>query len=153
MVNQHATPRRAARVILVDTEGRVLLFRGGDPNRPEAGTWWFTVGGGLLPGETPEAGAGRELLEETGLRVSDVGPALFERELAFEFGGRLFHQREQYFLVRCEPFAVSDALWTSEERQVLQEHRWWTVGDLQATGDTVYPEGLCEFVAGVLQGG
>jgi 8-oxo-dGTP pyrophosphatase MutT (NUDIX family) len=42
--------RRAARVILIDERGRVLLLRGSDPGRPEAGTWWFTPGGGVEPG-------------------------------------------------------------------------------------------------------
>jgi len=52
--------RYAARVLLLDEAGRVLLFRGGDPHRPEAGTWWFTPCGGLDAGETVEdAGAAR----------------------------------------------------------------------------------------------
>lgn len=41
-----------ARIILVDDSGQILLFRGGDPARPRAGTWWFTPGGAVEPGET-----------------------------------------------------------------------------------------------------
>ena len=63
-------PRLAARVLLLDEGSRILLFRGGDPAAPERGTWWFTPGGGLEPGETRHQGAARELFEETGLRVS-----------------------------------------------------------------------------------
>jgi lipoyl(octanoyl) transferase len=36
--------------------------------RPHMGLWWSSVTGMLEPGETPEAAAHRELLEETGLR-------------------------------------------------------------------------------------
>ncbi|MBC7679310.1 MAG: NUDIX domain-containing protein, partial [Pseudorhodobacter sp.] len=60
--------RTAARVLLLDGRDRVLLFRGGDPHLPERGTWWFTPGGGLDPGEQTVDGAVRELFEETGLR-------------------------------------------------------------------------------------
>jgi len=35
--------------------------------RPDQGLWWSSVTGMLEPGETPEAAAHRELLEETGL--------------------------------------------------------------------------------------
>ena len=44
--------RQAARVLLLDRAGRVLLFKGHDPARPELGSWWFTVGGGVDEGET-----------------------------------------------------------------------------------------------------
>ncbi|TML29501.1 MAG: NUDIX domain-containing protein, partial [Actinobacteria bacterium] len=60
-----AIPRRASRVLVVDEAGRVLLFHGFDPARPEHG-YWFTVGGGLDPGESAVQGAVRELFEETG---------------------------------------------------------------------------------------
>ena len=38
--------------------------------RPDHGLWWSSVTGMLEPGETPEAAAHRELLEETGLSGS-----------------------------------------------------------------------------------
>ena len=38
------------------------------PAAPDRGSWWFTPGGGLDPGESHRDGAVRELFEETGLR-------------------------------------------------------------------------------------
>jgi 8-oxo-dGTP pyrophosphatase MutT (NUDIX family) len=72
-------PRTAGRVIVVDREGRVLLFRGGDPARPRDGTWWFTPGGGADPGESVEEAARRELFEETGLAVEKLGRVVATR--------------------------------------------------------------------------
>ncbi|HKS70081.1 MAG TPA: NUDIX domain-containing protein [Ktedonobacterales bacterium] len=66
-------------VLLVDGQGR-LLMQLRDEHAPAAPNQWSLPGGHLEPGETPEAGARRELLEETGLRVE--GPlALFRHEL------------------------------------------------------------------------
>ena len=61
--------RRAARVLLVDEAGRVLLQNCCDPADPAAGSWWNTMGGGIDPGETPEQAAVREVHEETGWHV------------------------------------------------------------------------------------
>src|SRR5690606_28107491 len=52
--------RRAARVILLDDADRLLLVRGHDAGETSR-SWWFTVGGGLEPGEDVRAGALREL--------------------------------------------------------------------------------------------
>ena len=48
--------RVAARVLVVGPDRAVLLFRGSDPARPAAGTWWFTPGGGVDSGETIDEG-------------------------------------------------------------------------------------------------
>lgn len=75
--------RRIAAVLLVDSTGRILLQHR-DSGAPVAPDKWALPGGGIEPGEEPEAAARRELLEETGLTVE--GPlALFQhtRHLPF----------------------------------------------------------------------
>ena len=61
-----------AKVVILDEDDAVLQFRGGDPARADAGTWWFMPGGGLEPGESFEEAARREVLEETGFEIGDV---------------------------------------------------------------------------------
>jgi 8-oxo-dGTP pyrophosphatase MutT (NUDIX family) len=134
--------RRAARVILIDEAGRVLLFRGGDPFRPEAGTWWFTPGGGLDDGETVEDAARREVREETGLVLTDLGPVVLERRIDFEIEGVTYDQHELFFIVTVAGFDVDRREWTDLEHRLMLEHRWWTRDELATTSETVYPEGL-----------
>jgi 8-oxo-dGTP pyrophosphatase MutT (NUDIX family) len=138
--------RRAARVILIDEAGRVLLFRGLDPHRPDAGTWWFTPGGGLDDGETIEVAARREIREETGFVVTDLGPVVLERSIEFEVEGRQFDQHEFFFKVSVVGFDIDNREWTDLERRLMIEHRWWTRDELAATTDIVYPEGLVDLL-------
>lgn len=141
--------RRAARIILTDHSGNVLLLRGEDPTRPEAGSWWFTPGGGAADHETMEAAGKRELFEETGLDVDDLGPVMLTRSTDFEFAGTDYEQDEVYFWVRTDQFVVDRKGWTQLEQRVVKEIRWWSLQELRATTETVYPEELCAMLEGL----
>ncbi len=147
------TDRDAARVLLVDDEGALLLLQGCDPAEPERGTWWLAPGGGLDPGETSEDAARREVREETGFEVADLGPVVFRRTVNFDFEGVHYRQREQFFSVRCPRFVVDEDGWTDVERRSVLGHRWWTHSELTATTDTLYPAELPEILLDVLARG
>ena len=134
--------RVAARIVLADADGRTLLFRGGDPSRPDDGTWWFTPGGGVETGESIEEAGRRELYEETGLRVDELGTVVYERDTEFPFCGRLLRQHESYFVVRVDEPSVDTAGWTELERRTVDEYRWWSIEELRTTGDVFYPKNL-----------
>ncbi len=145
------TDRAAARVLLVDDDGALLLLRGSDPARPEAGTWWFTPGGGLDDGETADAAARREVREETGFAVGDLGPVVFRRTAEFDFEGVRYRQQEQFFCVRTRRFAIDDAGWSDVERRSVLDHRWWTHAELVATDETLHPEELARILREILE--
>ncbi|WP_239095663.1 NUDIX hydrolase [Micromonospora lutea] len=148
------TPRCAARILLVDAAGRLLLFRGSDPARPDHGRWWFTPGGGLDPGETYAEGAVRELAEETGLRLSvaDVGEPVHADVTEFSFDGVWYRQEQQFFLVRVTAHQVDTAGFSEVERGSVDGHRWWSVDELTRTGERCYPLDLAQVLARVLAG-
>jgi 8-oxo-dGTP pyrophosphatase MutT (NUDIX family) len=137
------TDRTAARVLLVDTGGRALLFRGGDPARPGL-RWWFTPGGGLHAGESAAQGAARELQEETGLRVdpAELGEPIWHEVTEFTFNHRWYRQSQDFFWLRVPQWQVDTAGFDADERAVVDEHRWWTADEIDTTGETVYPAGL-----------
>ena len=148
--------RRAARVILLDEAGRVLLVRGHDVDQPER-SWWFTVGGGIDAGETPRAAAVRELREETGIALGEealAGPA-YTRSALFDFFARLCRQDEERFVARVEstslpPLSHDD--WTDVEAEVLDELRWWSLDDLDSVDVEVFPAGLPDLIRPLLPG-
>ncbi len=148
------TPRRAARVLLVDGTGRLLLFRGFDPARPEGGRWWFTPGGGLDPGETYAECAARELAEETGLRVTvaEVGEPVHADVTEFSFDGVWYRQEQRFFLVQVAAHEVDTAGFSEVERGSVDGHRWWSARELASTGERCYPTDLAAVLAAALAG-
>jgi len=144
--------RPSARLLVVDPEGRVLLFRFAFEHGPLAGrVFWATPGGALEPGESFEAGARRELAEETGLVIDHPGPQIARREFVMVAPeGDGVQADERYFLLRVDPFVLADGGWTELERQVMTEHRWWTPAEIAAAEEKIYPEDLVEMLAGAL---
>jgi 8-oxo-dGTP pyrophosphatase MutT (NUDIX family) len=143
--------RRAARVLLLDARGRVLLFHGCDPADESAGSWWFTPGGGLDPGETAAEGAARELAEETGLRVApaELGSSVHERVTEFRFVGGDYRQSEHYFVLHVDAHDVDTAGFSAIEVSAMLGHRWWTPEELhgaRSAGTRVYPDELPELL-------
>ena len=128
----------AARVVLLDENDRVLLARfeyGGK-------AWWAAPGGGLERAETHEEAARREVREETGLDLQNLGPWIWTREHVFRFEGRLYKQMERYFLATVPSFQPDPLLPSPEEAGVLRGLRWWTLADLEETAAEPAPADL-----------
>ena len=146
--------RRAARVVLLAPDGRVLLQHGFDPGRPEDGTWWLTPGGGLNDGESIEDAAVREVQEETGFRLApeELGPVVATRVCSFPFEGRRYRQSESFFAAHVKPFTPQHHGWDEVEQRALLDHRWWSLAELRATDEAVYPGELADLVQAILDG-
>ena len=140
--------RVAARVVLLDEQHRVLLVEGHDPARPEEGWYWFTVGGGVDEGETPEEAAIRETREETGLELvaEQLGPVVREDVIEFSFEHTTLRQRQVFFLVRVAQFQPDRSRWMDLEVRAQRGMRWWSLDELRRTDSVVYPVDLADLV-------
>jgi ADP-ribose pyrophosphatase YjhB (NUDIX family) len=114
-------PRRSHDVTLVILNGdRLALIR--KPPFPEG--VWRPPGGGIKPGEDVAAGAEREALEETGLRV-EVERYLVDAHASFRFAGAEVAWRTHVFLATTE----DDELEPRDTDEIAGA-RWGTLAEL-----------------------
>jgi ADP-ribose pyrophosphatase YjhB (NUDIX family) len=145
--------RLAARVIVLDPEDRVLLFRYDDglPN----GSHWCTPGGGLNDGEGYLEGARRELAEETGWTDVPLSDEVYRRTLTMEYANEIVQQHERFFLGRTEParreLGEYDGLAAMHTSDGIAAWRWWTLAELDTTDEAVWPPGLAGLVRSLLE--
>lgn len=135
--------RKTARVLLLDHAGRILLMKGRLPSDPTAPGVWFTVGGGLEPGETVAQAARREILEETGFTDVTLGPALWSGEqVHHDRKGRPVRITETYLVAVCPGGEPSRDAWQALEREFVDDIRWWTSAELAVCPEPVFPPDL-----------
>jgi putative (di)nucleoside polyphosphate hydrolase len=132
--------RPCAGVMLINPEGRVFVGQRAD--RSEEGvdsTWWQMPQGGLNEGEEAEAGARRELAEETGVtsarfvgRTRDWLTYDIPAELVgIAWEGRYRGQKQMWFAARFEgPESEIDLGPREGQDQEFDAWRWVTLAEL-----------------------
>lgn len=141
--------RHAGRAVVLDPGDRVLLLR--YDNDPPAGRHWATPGGGLNPGESHRDAASRELAEETGWDDVVLLEEIHRHLRTVSHAGRTLLQHDRLFLARTHP----------ERRQLgdvaamhasdgVAAWRWWTLSELDATAEVIWPAGLAGLIRGAL---
>jgi 8-oxo-dGTP pyrophosphatase MutT (NUDIX family) len=142
--------RRAARVMLVDSTGRLLLVRYAGRRGP---TWIF-VGGGVDAGESDEQAARREVAEETGCTAFELGPEVCRvRSVLPGWHGGPLDSRHRVFVGRCAPFGVDLSGLTEQERAQQVTARWWDAAELAASEERFEPAQIPALLAAYLAGG
>lgn len=96
------------------------------------------------PGETHEDAARREILEETGLQVDDVGPRIYQENIPLPYDDAIFPGAHQEFFavsVTAE-FEPDRSGWTESEHIDVTKWAWWTVEELRETQEPYEPRQL-----------
>jgi 8-oxo-dGTP pyrophosphatase MutT (NUDIX family) len=143
--------RKAARVVLLDPAGRVLLLHASDPVDPAKGDWWEIPGGGVDRGESVEDAAPRELREETGVVGARLGPCIHRQRVQFSFGGYRFDSDDHIFVAWLDDPSAERVATQLEslEAMAFDCQRWWTVEEVveaARAGGQFFPERLPELL-------
>ncbi len=142
-LNPHLRLRRAARIIVLDPQGRVLMFRYDVPGRAP---FWVTAGGECEEGETFDDAARRELLEETGI-IADPGHQI--ARLTPEFitvEGEPVQADERFYLVRVAEARIDTSRHTALEQRLMTQHRWFTRAELADWPEAVFPANIIQMI-------
>jgi 8-oxo-dGTP pyrophosphatase MutT (NUDIX family) len=137
--------RRAARLIVLDREGAVLLFEYQDARF----RFWGTPGGGLEPGESFAAAAIREAHEELALPPEAaralLSPApLWQNTVEFTNQARPLRQEEHYFLMRVAraELPLGPAVQAAHLQEGIIAVRWWSLAELRGASEVIFPVDL-----------
>ena len=129
--------RPAGRVILLDPDDRVLLMRYDDG----------PPGGGLNPGEDYASGAARELAEETGWDDIVLLGEIHQWTHTMEYDEAIVRQVERFFLARTsQPQREIIGVETMHARDGIATWRWWTLAELDATAEAIWPAELPDLI-------
>jgi 8-oxo-dGTP pyrophosphatase MutT (NUDIX family) len=138
--------RLTSRVLLFDRDGRILLFLTIAPDTSGVARW-LTPGGGVDPGETQHEAAVRELEEETGLVIPNLGEPVWVHDFDVIWDAADHDTgHAEFYTATVDAFEPSKDQWTDEERVDVLESRWWRLEELAATTDPFEPAELVELV-------
>lgn len=143
MKDEARRERPTARVLLLDAQDRILLMKGRLPSNPHAPGVWFTLGGGIEPGESLYEAAAREVREETGFTDVELGGVAWCGEVTLlDRKQRPVLFKDSFILARCGGGEVSREGWQALEHEFVDDIRWWTLVELESTREPVWPADL-----------
>ncbi len=134
--------RLTSRVLLFDRDARILLFLTIAPDTSGIARW-LTPGGGVDPGETHHEAAVRELEEETGLVIPNLGEPVYSHDFDVVWDAADHDTGHAvFYTATVDAFEPSKAQWTDEERVDVLDSRWWNIDELAKSAERFEPDGL-----------
>ena len=144
--------RASVRALLISPENRLLLAKYRDERLDGTKEFWATAGGGIEDGESIAAAAAREILEETGIVPVELGPVVWYGEAAAAMQNEAILFQDHYIVARCRDETLKTDGWNELERKVIREMRWWTLDEIAASKEIIFPVGLATLLVDILAG-
>ena len=60
--------------------------------------------------------------------------------------------QETFVLARTDTTALNRSGWTPLEREVIQDMKWWTLGELRETTELIFPTSLVQHLPALIAG-
>ena len=129
--------------MLFDEAGAILLVRFVVPRAEGEFVFWALPGGEIEAGESEAEAAVREVREELGLALRVAGP-VYRDSNQFLHQGEMQDNVDFLFRAKCgreEPRLIGA---TADEKEIMKEIRWWSVAEIEASRERIFPENLAE---------
>ncbi len=151
-MNSPSRRRQAARVVVLNSDNRILLIKSLDPANPANKSWWEIPGGGIEYGESSAHCAARELREEAGITEAEIGPVVWTQSVQFTFAGMFFDQDEFIHIARTDQTELAEPTLELFEAMAFQGARWWTLDEVVNAETAFLPPRLPELLPALVAG-
>jgi ADP-ribose pyrophosphatase YjhB (NUDIX family) len=129
--------------MLFDETGAILLIRFMVPRVDGEFVFWALPGGEIETGETEADAAVRELKEELGVAVTVEGPVYRDANM-FLHQGEMQDNLDFLFWAECGREEPRLTGFTTEERKIMKEFRWWSEAEVEASEERIFPVNLAD---------
>ena len=145
--------REGVRALIIDEADNVLLLRFAWLGCDAPGGFWANPGGGIEPGESRLEALRRELYEEVGLFVEELGPEVWTKTAVFPMSG-WDGQVDHIHLHRVAHFEPEPAMSAEQLRaENVHEVRWWPDETIRRSKAVFAPRALPSLLSVVLAAG
>lgn len=153
------TIRNTVRLLLFNDNNELLLMRVesfdiATPTGKRNERFWCTLGGQIESGESLHDAALRELYEEAGIKAHEVelGPVVWINELDLIIHGKPTSLYQQFIVARTSQTTVCLDNATPEEQDVVKELRWFSLEQIKANNETIFPTFLADYLPSIIAG-
>ncbi|OMD17280.1 NUDIX hydrolase [Paenibacillus odorifer] len=144
--------RNSARAILMNNSGQVLLFKFKFEDVKDQKILWVTAGGGLKDNESFEEALRREIFEEIGANIDEIGPWVWTRSIVINGVKKDFISYERYYLININDSDVTLLNMTDKEKRTLKGYYWWNIEEIIKSNEVFAPPKLGDLIKDILEG-